>query len=334
MSTTERIEMDCKDIAALLSGLIDATVEADVRHRAERHLAACMACAELLNKAESLDAMMMVGLDEVEEFPEGLERAVLAQTTRAGAIRLGGHRWFAITGWLAAAASLALAATVWMTQGGSADPGGDVVAKGGPRGDQFGGVRGVGSDGDIIAQQASYYTMRPEQRSALSDAYLVMHENEIVAEQPSSVGAGANSGVLTALALGVESATSSAVVLDRPMYFTGKLRLRRDDEETLIHLAELLEQLEAFDGGSMKIVDDLRRTIESEDLIARVDRTRQRLAEEQRFSIYAAESILWRLVNGPVDEGDVGEMHQMMQSLDLVSRIDRISGRVDIERAM
>lgn len=315
MSTTQRIEMDCKDIAALLSGLIDATVEADVRHRAERHLAACMACAELLSKAESLDAMMMVGLDEVEEFPEGLERAVLAQTTRAGAIRLGGHRWFAITGWLAAAASLALAATMWMTQGGSADSRGEVV-KGGRSVDH------------------TYYTMRPEQRSALSDAYLVMHENEIVAEQPSSTGAGVNSGVLTALALGVESATSLAVVLDRPMYFTGKLRLRRSDEETLFHLAELLERLEAFDGGSMKIVDDLRRTIESEGLIDSVARTRQRLPDEQRFSIYAAESILWRLVNGPVDEGDVGEMHQMMQSLDLVSRIDRISGRVDIERAM
>ena len=44
--------MDCTDIKAMLSGLVDDELDAPTRHQAERHLANCKACRSLVSEAE------------------------------------------------------------------------------------------------------------------------------------------------------------------------------------------------------------------------------------------------------------------------------------------
>ena len=50
--------MDCTDIRAMLSGLLDDQVAAETRYLAERHLAECPACRELLSEAERNEALI------------------------------------------------------------------------------------------------------------------------------------------------------------------------------------------------------------------------------------------------------------------------------------
>ena len=105
--------MDCTDIKASLSALIDDEVEPQTRHALERHLAECRACRDLLGEAEANDAL--VALDAGHAPPDRsvqeLEQKVLARTVNAHRPR---GRWTTWWGWLAAAASLLLAASIWV----------------------------------------------------------------------------------------------------------------------------------------------------------------------------------------------------------------------------
>ena len=109
--------LDCTDIKALLSGLIDDRVDSATRHGAERHLAECKSCRELLDQAEAAETMVaasIAALGDAEPLPDQFESTVLARTIYAD--RHGGNgrlmNWF---GWLAAAAALALAVSIWVT---------------------------------------------------------------------------------------------------------------------------------------------------------------------------------------------------------------------------
>ena len=58
--------MDCTDVKALLSGLVDDEVDGDVRHAAERHIAGCAGCRTLLDEAEALDALIRAETESLE----------------------------------------------------------------------------------------------------------------------------------------------------------------------------------------------------------------------------------------------------------------------------
>lgn len=114
---TDRDTFDCTDIQALLSGLLDDTIAPQGRHRVERHLTGCAACRDLVSDAERNDALVAAALAPGRErLPAGFEAAVLARTTRSD--RRSGGGWTAWLGWLAAAAALLLAATLWVMDGG------------------------------------------------------------------------------------------------------------------------------------------------------------------------------------------------------------------------
>jgi hypothetical protein len=109
--------MDCTDIRALLSGLIDDEVDAPARHAAERHLAECPRCRSLIDEAEALDELVHADVAsriDSRGLPTGFEGAVIGRTLyengRGGYLR----HWTTWAGWVAAAAALALSVTLWV----------------------------------------------------------------------------------------------------------------------------------------------------------------------------------------------------------------------------
>ncbi|MCP3903293.1 MAG: zf-HC2 domain-containing protein [Planctomycetes bacterium] len=110
--------IDCTDIKVLLSGLIDDEVDEQTRYRAERHLAECAACRHTMDEMESLNHLM--ALEAAEETPatgalsDDFIGAVLERTVHADAPRRHIGAWTNWFGWIAAAATVALAATVWV----------------------------------------------------------------------------------------------------------------------------------------------------------------------------------------------------------------------------
>ena len=108
--------MDCTDIHVILSGLIDDEVDAETRYAAERHLVECAACRDLLGETESLNALVadeVASLADPEQLPADFVGAVLSRTAYADppATAAGWMNWL---GWLAAAAALALAVSIWV----------------------------------------------------------------------------------------------------------------------------------------------------------------------------------------------------------------------------
>ena len=106
--------MDCTDIKVIASGFVDAELDADTRHAAERHLVECAACRSLVDQLESLsDRIISDAAGTGEGLPDGFAGAVLARTVyaEAPARRIAG--WTSWLGWIAAAAALVLAVFVW-----------------------------------------------------------------------------------------------------------------------------------------------------------------------------------------------------------------------------
>jgi anti-sigma factor RsiW len=79
--------LDCTDIKALLSALIDDQLDEHTRHQVERHLAECDACRAQVNEHERLDALVAMSAELSAHgspgLPRGFEQTVLAQTVRA-----------------------------------------------------------------------------------------------------------------------------------------------------------------------------------------------------------------------------------------------------------
>lgn len=114
-------DMDCKDIAVLLSGLIDGEVDPATRHEAERHLVECPTCAAKVAEAERLDFLTRAAVDEPSELSDSFVGAVL-ERTRPAPRASRQSRWITASGWFATAASLALALVLWRGEGRSARP--------------------------------------------------------------------------------------------------------------------------------------------------------------------------------------------------------------------
>ena len=109
--------VDCTDIKAMLSGLIDDEVDATARHEAERHLAECGRCRQLLDEAEALDELVQADVESLIDprgLPTGFEAVVLDRTLSPEPVNRM-QIWITWAGWTAAAAALVLAATIWVT---------------------------------------------------------------------------------------------------------------------------------------------------------------------------------------------------------------------------
>ncbi len=380
--------MDCKDIAALLSGLVDGEVTGSERHQAERHLAGCAECRALVDDAESLDQLLSASATQCEALPPGFIDGVLSRTTRTGmAQRTLGSRWLAIGGWMAAAASLTLAFGVWVSDNRTPSRSGDRIA--------------AGTDSPSIPREAiarsgsnasssrySTYHNVPRGGPMTFDAALppeTYQGVETVVPDVTYISAGESSGsggaILNATnsllrpladnggfgatlgqsggavdsgrdlahlfdrwrsdlwnrsmmsAVAASSSNNAAPTVLQPRV-TERLPLARNDAETLRSATTLLEMLMDADHQSFRDVERIRRIAESDNLIARIGDTRSRLAPMDRPAILAVESIVHRIVYGPVSLGDLSVMAKTVVDLNLIGQLDTMTGRWDPRSAL
>ena len=74
-------------------------------------------------------------------------------------------------------------------------------------------------------------------------------------------------------------------------------------------------------------IEHTRQIVEYDDLLAGLSRARDHLGAEDRPALLAAESILLRLVRGPVSLDDLKGMSRTVATLGLSIRLDAISDR-------
>jgi len=279
--------MDCTDIKAMLSAIIDGAGDPDERHRAERHLAECATCRKLVSDAEQVDALLAAVVDSDgpgDRLPEGFEGEVLSRTVFAAE---AAHRWRSWLGWLAAAASIMLAVVMW-TMDRTPSPGiFHTTYRAGP-------------------ELESWALLEPPTDTAPRTRLVV---NEVaryaVDTEPFPVQT---------------RATAQTVPLESP---SGLSPLAA---ETIESVSLVMAMLQHADDTSFADVEHVRRITEYEKLLPHMAEIRGELPPTDRPPILAAEAILYRIVRGPVSLEDVRELRYTIARLNLPERIAAISG--------
>lgn len=352
--------MDCTDLATLLSGLIDDELDAPTRHAAERHLVDCPRCGAIVARAEQLDTRLRLsagawGRDD--PMPEAIIDSVLRRTV--GDTRpLRRARRQATFGWLAAAAALGLAATAWFADrsglarergtappsresvSGSASAPGNVTAS---TPDRPGSVRNNGGGSNLLAT-GSAAAGRSEPFDAPSDdesddaiaaflhgppialAMAVSVDGEATpmdgeaahGDSPRWDGDGAEV-VEADLSEPLDSATMDA-------------DLREEDADALASAAVLLRQLVEAGSDSFADAERLREIVEYDGLVDRLGEAHEHLRGDDRAACWSAESVLLRLQRGPLSQDDLRRMQQDVQRLELPTRLERASRRMEERR--
>lgn len=302
MTEQQLNNLDCKDIKAILSGLVDDEVDQATRHAAERHLGGCQPCRDLLTQAEQLNEM--VALDAQRHLwpvglPAGFEDKVLSRTVYGDAYQFDGRQWTSWLGWAAAAACLLLSLSIWFLDRQRdavlRDGGGTIAA-----GTQFPttGMANVGllrswTTNDAMPER---YVNRNAAASDLNINRMI--DDELALMQP-----------------GFRLAADSRAA-----------DLSLDDMQTLYAASNLLAMLSQADLSSFADIDRVRRIAEYDDLLNRLSDVRGRVSAADRPVVLATESILLRIVNGPVDLNDVKLMNDTVAALDLAAQMESLSG--------
>jgi anti-sigma factor RsiW len=289
MTDKQKQILDCTDIKAMLSALIDDEADDADRHRAERHLAGCKECRELVSEAERNDALVVeavAGDDLPRGIPAGFEAAVIARATGVGQVGPA-RRWTVWLGWFAAAAVILLSATLWWLD------------------------RPQTMTGPLGAD-------RPTARSTRIRPVV----NE-VAQYPMDLPAVSTPRSLAPVAPAAP-ARSWRVEDAAPRAISS---LTRDDAETLEGVSLLLAMVRLSDEEGFAGIERARQVIEYDELLPRLSVARANLPAEDQPPVLAAESMLYRIVSGPLSVADVREMRQTISRLHLPQQIDAISGR-------
>ncbi len=74
-------------------------------------------------------------------------------------------------------------------------------------------------------------------------------------------------------------------------------------------------------------LETVRRAAEYDDIVTRLAELHERLRPEDRNVVMAAEAVLFRLVNGPLDLADARALKESVAAMSIVQRLDDISGR-------
>ncbi len=293
MNDKSHMTMDCTDIKALLSAIIDGAGDPDERHRAERHLADCAACRKLVSDAEEADALLaaaVAGDGPNDRLPDGFEGAVLSRTVFAAQTA---HRWRSWLGWLAAAASILLAMVMWPVDRSPA-----------PR-------ASVGATYRAGPEIRSWTLNEPPVDTAPRTRFVVNEVARYVVDtEPLPI---------LSRATGHKAAQTAA---PEPLS-----RLSPDAAATIESVALVMGILQHADDRTFADVEHVRRITEYEELLPWLARTRDELPPSDRPPIIAAEGMLYRILRGPVSLQDVRELRDTIARLGLPDRIAAISGR-------
>ena len=314
---------DCTDIKATLSGLVDDQVDAETRHLAERHLASCAACRALVSEAEGLDDLIAMDASMLAPatLPSGFADAVLNRTVFARAYEQAGWNWTSWLGWVAAAACLTLAASIWILDRQTlprSSTAGSEFAMNHAEGRQpsrlaaanDSGLRSWTFDGSLEpsvfrASNAEYVAV--DSHFALDDATRDSIDEQLALAQPSP---SAVSDMLK------RSAISPA------------------DSDTLHNTAVLIDMLGDSDLSNFADVNRVREIAAYDELPERLADVRARLRPADRATVMAAESILLRIVNGPMDLNDLRMLRETAVSLRLATQIGAISAGRDASTSL
>ncbi len=310
--------MDCKDIKALLSGLVDDEVDAPTRHAAERHLGECGGCRTLLNEAEGLDRLLALdaALETRSELPSGFAEAILRETVDRPSLRpthggFGGFGgWVNWTGWIAAAATLGLAITIWTLEN---RPWGQPGSQNSPLV-----AEGSGSSVQELAPTLSGPRVHTAAMVRPTLGAPILHYDSITMPPPPP-----------APEVATENSVNATVV-DEHIEQLEEIRqdplLSESDGDTLYAASVALTMLREADDSSFADVEFLRQVIEYDELLSRLAAVRARLRAQQRPSVLAAESILLRVVRGPLDMQDLREIQGTVGEMGLAGTMRALSG--------
>ena len=291
--------MDCNDIKVLLSGLMDGQLDAAVQHEAERHLADCAGCRALLDRAEQVEFSLSRSMQSHagDDLPTGFVEFVLGQTSRSPNLRAG--RWTNYFGWVAAAASLVLAMTIWVMDRRSFIRQEVVHSLGGS--ESAGGSR---SPRNVVS---TAYTPGRELQSFVLDMShadavpqgVVLVDNASMERNERAHGDHANGAVGAVPAVHAYSL------------------LTRDDGEMLMTASMLLDHLGRSGEQSFATAERVRQAAEYEQIVAQLRDVRDRVGPSDRASVFAAEAVFRRLAEGPLSMADLAELRRTVAELSL-----------------
>jgi hypothetical protein len=296
---------DCKDIKAILSGLVDDELDSHTRHMAERHLVDCKKCRDLLNEAERVSEILALDAQRQlwpEGLPAGFEEAVLKRTVYAEAYQFAGRRWTSWLGWIAAAACLLLATSIWILD----------------RQRSFN-VATMSGRNPGAPVQSSFYKPDVHAQSRVWEGGI-----DPVSASSNPVGRAATAGASHDSSW-MRNVDAQLIQYQPSLIGERKIEISDDDADALFAASTVMQLLQSLDISNFADVDRIRQIAEYDDLLGRLSAARQHVSVEDRPMILAAESMLLRIVRGPVSHDDLVLMRDAATSMKLASQLAELA---------
>jgi hypothetical protein len=300
---------DCTDIKAILSGLVDDQLDADTRHLAERHLSGCASCRALVSEAESLDEIIALDARSLTPaaLPDDFVGSVLSRTVYARMYEQAGWSWTSWTGWLAAAACLGLAVSIWFLDRNRMNSNIESGME----------ARNPAIDGGAESPFQVTSTFSPRSWTYDGDVSFASDVRTFAVDDDFQLDDATRQAIDEQLAL-MEPTRGALEQITR------RAPLSPEDALTLSATAGVLQMLIDSDLTSFADLERVRQIASYDELPSRLADVRQRLRPADRAAVLAAESIILRIVNGPVDLDDLRMLHDTVASMNLATQIGAI----------
>ncbi len=310
---------DCTDIKALLSGIVDDQLEPTTRHEVERHLSDCADCRALVGRAESLDSLVALDAESfaAANLSTDFVERVLDQTVRRDHSRRRFTAFLFRTGALLSAAAVVTFAAVFWLNGSPRRPVSDT---------RHSNVAGI--------------SLMPRLPFGIEESFpapdVDLAINRSSAPEPVEVADSVPSLLdrsHPAIAFS-DPDPSSTVIADirwsaQPQPIPTRT-LSVDDADALYSASILLSMIADNDTRSFAVADHVRRVAEYDQLLDRLQQLRPNLPPQDQAAVLAAESVLTRLVNGPLDLQDLRDLRNVVASLDLSVRMEDLGALPDV----
>ncbi|HWB20709.1 MAG TPA: hypothetical protein VG711_10440, partial [Phycisphaerales bacterium] len=268
----------------------DDQVDAETRHRAERHLVDCAACRTMLDDAERINKLIAADAEDLvgerrSALSDDFISSVLDRTVNATRNSWIGRRWINWTGWTAAAACLALSMFIWINdRREGVSPGTGTV------------TNISDTDGSRAAPIPSVY--RTNMRSWIVDDQASLSNDDTDAGATTSLGA----------------------LSDAP-------RISSEDSQGLYSAAVVLGMLK--DQPDADKLEQIKRIIAYDDLINRLNAMKGLPTKADRAAITETRDVLRKVTTGDFESADVSDIATSIGDHELEQRLRSLSARAD-----